>query len=453
MAIVCATNLSPESIEAANVAAALAGRLGEPLLLLGVLDGEPPTGEASAPMAGAQGRLEAECARLRPVAGTVRPLLRANTSADEVLSDEECRHARWVVVASGGWRTPAWRRASMPERLARHGCAPVLAVRREAALVDWVRGRRRLLVLAGVDPGSSTSDSAVTFLRELRRVGPCDVLATYVCSPLEERERLGIHTPVHVEVLDPSVRGIEALDPAVERVLQRDVCERLGALPGEGRVEVVLEPGYGRPADHLLHVAHARGADLVVVGTHARGGLGRLWHGSVSAGVLRHAEQAVVCVPPSVREPRPAVAPRSVLVPVDFSEASARAISQARTLVGPGGRVHLLHVHRRRAGDVSFMDHYGVLPEPPHERDRVLQRLWGLVPRDAGAQAVNWSVEGVTGDDVTLAICQATEREGVDLVCVGMSPEPSREPDALKGTVARELVARCRRPVMVVPTA
>ncbi|MFP2929259.1 universal stress protein [Pyxidicoccus sp. 3LG] len=328
-----------------------------------------------------------------------------------------------------------------------------VTVRREAALMDWVRGRRRLQVLAGVDPNSATSESAVTFLRELRRVGPCDVLATYVCSPLEERERLGIHTPVHVEVLDPSVRSMEALDPAVERVLHREVHERLGSLEGEGSVEVVLEPGFGRPADHLLHVAHARGVDLVVVGMHARGTVSRLWHGSVSAGVLRHAEQAVVCVPPSLREPRRATPPRSVLVPVDFSAASERAISQARTLVGPGGRVHLLHVHRRRVGDVGFQDHYGVLPEPPREKVRVLQRLWGLVPRDEGAQALRWSVEGVTGDDVTLAICQATEREGVDLVCVATSTEPSREPDALKGGVARELVARCRRPVMVVPTA
>ncbi|MCY1018385.1 universal stress protein [Pyxidicoccus sp. MSG2] len=453
MAIVCATNLSPESVEAANVAAALAARLGEPLLLLGVLDGEPPGPMGRDAESAALQRLEAESARLRPVAGVVRPVLRSSTAAEEVLSDEECRHGRWVVVAADGWRPPAWRRASMPERLARHGCAPVLAVRREAALVDWLRGRRRLLVMVGVDPCSATSDAAVTFLREVRRVGPCDVLATYVCSPLEARERLGIHTPVHVEVLEPTVRNMEALDPAVERVLQRDVCERVGMLEGEGRLEVVLEPGFGRPADHLLHVAHARGADLVVVGTHARGGLGRLWHGSVSAGVLRHAEQSVACVPPSLREPRPAVAPRSVLVPVDFSEASARAISQARSLVGPGGRVHLLHVHRRRSGEVAFHDHYGVLPEPPREKDRVLQRLWELVPRDAGSQAVHWSVEGVSGDDVTLAICQATEREGVDLVCVGTSPEPSREPDALKGAVARELVARCRRPVMVVPTA
>ncbi|MFP2912452.1 universal stress protein [Pyxidicoccus sp. 3LFB2] len=70
MAIVCATNLSPESVEATNVAAALAAKLGEPLLLLGVLDGEPPTDAASAPEAGARQLLEAECARLQPVGGT-----------------------------------------------------------------------------------------------------------------------------------------------------------------------------------------------------------------------------------------------------------------------------------------------------------------------------------------------------------------------------------------------
>lgn len=453
MAIVCATNLSPESLEAANVAAALAGRLGEPLLLLGILEGEAAAAASASPAA-FQDRLEAEASRLETTAGVVKPQLASRSSADEALSDAECQAARWAVVAAGGWRTPAWRRASMPERMARHGCAPVLSVRRDTALVEWARGRRKLLVMVGVDPGSATTDAAVTFLSELRRVGPCDVLATYVCSPLEERERLGIHTPVHVEVLDPGLRGMEALDPSVERVLRREVQERLGDLQGEGLVEVVLEPGFGRPADHLLHVAHGRGVDLVLVGMHPRSGVRRLWHGSVSAGVLRHAEQSVVCVPPSLREPRRAGPPRSVLVPVDFSQASQQAISQACTLVGPGGRVHLLHVHRRKVGDaISFQDHYGVLPEPPRERDRVLQRLWGLVPRDEGAQAVQWTVEGVTGDDVTRAICQATEREGVDLVCVATSPEPSPEPDALEGAVARALVARCRRPVMVVPCA
>ncbi|MFP2933920.1 universal stress protein, partial [Pyxidicoccus sp. 3LG] len=102
MAIVCATNLSPESIEAANVAAGLAGRLGEPLLLLGVLDGEPSTQEGVDSTAAFQRRLEAEGARLSGLAAgmTVRTRLLPNTSAGDVLSDEECRHSRQVVVAA-----------------------------------------------------------------------------------------------------------------------------------------------------------------------------------------------------------------------------------------------------------------------------------------------------------------------------------------------------------------
>jgi nucleotide-binding universal stress UspA family protein len=214
-------------------------------------------------------------------------------------------------------------------------------------------------------------------------------------------------------------------------------------------LEPHLEPGFGRPSDHLLHVAHARSVDLVVVGTHQRGGLARLWHGSVSAGVLRHAEQSVACVPPSQPVSRRSVPPRAVLVPVDFSEASTRAISQACSLVRPGGRVHLLHVHQLKAAERSWvMDHYGVLPEPPQERSAVLERLRAMVPHEDGAQQVHWTVEGVTGDDVTRAICQATEREGVDLVCLGTSASRGTS-SYLSDAVARALVARCRRPVMV----
>jgi nucleotide-binding universal stress UspA family protein len=448
MALVCATNLSEPSLQAGTLAAALALRLGEPLWLLGVVDDAHPAPDAPPSAEAARERLEAEARRLKREGADVVARLEMGRLEDVLAADAELRHARLIVLACEGWssRSPL-RRAPVHERLARFTEAPILVTRREDGLLDWARGRRRLLVLAGVDL-EPASDAAVAYLKELRRMGPCDVLATYVCSPVEERQRLGIHSPVHVEQLDPVVRGIETLEPQVERVLLREVRERVGVLPGEGSVEAVLEPGFGRPADHLLHVAHARRVDLMVVGTHQRSGLKRLLHGSVSAGVLRHAEQSVVCVPPTLAaEAHAQRPPRSVLVPVDFSEASARAIRQARTLVGPGGRVHLLHVHRRGALEANW-DTQGVLPEPPREREGVLRRLRELVPSEDGA-TVQWTVEGVSGDDVAQAICQATEREGVDLVCVGAAEE-ARRPGSL-GPVTRRLVERCRRPVMVVP--
>jgi nucleotide-binding universal stress UspA family protein len=182
-----------------------------------------------------------------------------------------------------------------------------------------------------------------------------------------------------------------------------------------------------------------------MVGTHQRAGLQRWWHGSVSAGVMRHAEQPVVCVPPSLVRPRRPSPPRSVLVPVNFSEASLRALAQAQMLVGAGGRIHLLHVHPRRPSDPDWTDHYGVLPEPPGEREEVLRKLRALVPRPE--EGLLWSVEGVSANDVATAICQAAEREGVDLVCIGSSEGRLGR----MGGLARELLVRCHRPVMVVP--
>jgi len=450
MAVVCVTNFSEPSVRAVSLAAALADRLDEPLHLLGVLDSEHPSPEAPSSLVEARTRLEAEASLLRSQGRRVELDVLEGAPGTVLLQDERLRTARLVLIASeGGGHVSAWRRSPVYERLVQCARGPVLVVRRNAqSLTEWARGRRRLLTLVGVD-GSASSAAAVSWLHELRRVGPCDVVAVSVCSPVEERKRLGIHTPVHVELLDPLVRHIEVLDPQVERVLRRELGEQVGDLPGEGSLELHLEPGFGKPADHLLHVAHARGVDLVLVGTHQRGGLARLWHGSVSADVLRHAEQSVACVPPLQAEVRRTVPPRAVLVPVDFSEASARAISEARTLVRPGGRVHLLHVHRRRVSERSWtLDHYGVLPEPPQERAGVMQRLQSLVPQEEGTPGVQWTMEGVTGDDVAQAICQATEREGVDLVCLGTS-EAKGHSEYFGDSVARALVARCRRPVVV----
>jgi nucleotide-binding universal stress UspA family protein len=174
-------------------------------------------------------------------------------------------------------------------------------------------------------------------------------------------------------------------------------------------------------------------------------GLQRWWHGSVSEGVLRQAEQSVVCVPPALARPLRPSPPRTVLVPVDFSERSLHAIAQARLMVSEGGRIHLLHVHERRLGETGWADHSGVLPEPPGERERVLRRLEELVP--LGEQGVRWSVEGVSSADTTLAVCQAAEREGVDLVCVAAGETRLGHVVGL----ARELMERCHRPVLVVP--
>jgi nucleotide-binding universal stress UspA family protein len=52
----------------------------------------------------------------------------------------------------------------------------------------------------------------------------------------------------------------------------------------------------GEPAESILEVAHAEEADLIVLGSHGRGPIGRLILGSVSRYVVQHAAVPVVVV-------------------------------------------------------------------------------------------------------------------------------------------------------------
>ena len=61
-----------------------------------------------------------------------------------------------------------------------------------------------------------------------------------------------------------------------------------------GEVERVVAAG---PAGEVI-LDNARDAELIVVGTHARGAVGELILGSVSHYVARHAQSPVVIVPP-----------------------------------------------------------------------------------------------------------------------------------------------------------
>ena len=52
--------------------------------------------------------------------------------------------------------------------------------------------------------------------------------------------------------------------------------------------------------DAILEAAAAEGADMIVVGTHGRGGIERLLLGSVSEYVIRHADVPVLVVRPTL---------------------------------------------------------------------------------------------------------------------------------------------------------
>jgi nucleotide-binding universal stress UspA family protein len=85
-----------------------------------------------------------------------------------------------------------------------------------------------------------------------------------------------------------------------EEELHREWDARLDAarirLEAEGGVEVELVHRTGDPGEELLAVSRDRGAQLLVVGTHEKGFLDRLFARSVSESVVRKAQCDVLVV-------------------------------------------------------------------------------------------------------------------------------------------------------------
>jgi nucleotide-binding universal stress UspA family protein len=104
---------------------------------------------------------------------------------------------------------------------------------------------------------------------------------------------LHVHEPpIPVGELVPSE------DPAIREYLLRDLQE-LKPAPG---VDVEYRLEIGPVADGILCAAAETQCDLIVIGTHGRGGLGRVLLGSVAESVLRKAPCMVLTVKGKARE-------------------------------------------------------------------------------------------------------------------------------------------------------
>jgi nucleotide-binding universal stress UspA family protein len=86
--------------------------------------------------------------------------------------------------------------------------------------------------------------------------------------------------------------------------------DRLNALQPEGSICVERFLVKGEPATEIVNMARGEKADLLVMGTHGRSGLGRLLMGSVAEWVMRKAPCPVLTVKMPVGAAREAAAPQ-----------------------------------------------------------------------------------------------------------------------------------------------
>ena len=120
----------------------------------------------------------------------------------------------------------------------------------------------------------------------------------------------------------------------------------------------------GDVATSILNFAQQKHVDLIVMGTHGRGGLEKALMGSVAENVFRASEIPVLTIGPCARHANHALAPKNIVVAADFSPAGARAARYASGLAAEHhAKLTLLHVVNPKE-----LEHV-----PDH--DRVLQAL------------------------------------------------------------------------------
>lgn len=444
MKIICGTDFSVHAAQAAEVAAAWAARSNGSLKLVHTLEPSGLEFLSQAQMNRWQTKLKrkliAEENRLRKSGAEVMATLALGRPHEVLVNSVKHFPADLILVSTLGQIAPSrWLAGSVAERTAQNATVPTLVVRDPDCLIDWARGKRPLNVFVGYD-FSESSDAALRWVASLSKIGPCHITVTYLSWPPAETWRLGIG--------DYTAQGTNSRE--VQALLERELNERCAPLLGKTKARLRVVSGWGSPETELIDLTKASEADLIVVGTNQRRGLNRFWLGSVSRGILHHAPTNVACVPMAVdsREPDLDIpAFKRVLVPTDFSKLGNKAVAFAYGAARRGGEVSLLHVIPP-AG--KFKPEAESAEGPQAKRKQELTaRLQALVPRAALARGIQTQVEIVEHQHPAAAICQAAERSGAELICIG-SRGKSTLKNKLLGSITEAVMRRSDRPVLVI---
>jgi nucleotide-binding universal stress UspA family protein len=415
MSIICGTDLSAASASALDVALAFAKLRGESEVVLVHVadeDAKKPALEVS------RAKLE-EQAKSKPGDIKIRTEMLAGPTDETLVNFCATEATDLLVVAARSKSTAHQRLGTSTAAIIAQTHVPVLAVRNAEPLIAWTNKQRTLRALIAMDD-SAVCDLGIQWVHGLRTRGSVEAILGAIYYPDDACDHYGLDQKSMVDS-----------DPEVERLMARDLARRFG---GKGK-NVIPKPrrGLGRLGDHVVELAREESADIIVIGTTQRTGLGRL--GSVSSIVVNDAPQSVVCIPPDAQVPTTIIPVlRSALVATDLSQFSNRAIPYAFAACEPDAEIHIVHI-------IDEDDEVDV--------DDVTKTLYSLVPPNA-KQKVTAHV--VRGDDAAKTIAQSSARLGVDIICM-CSHGRSGITRALVGSVADRLLRATRLPVLVLRPA
>lgn len=204
---------------------------------------------------------------------------------------------------------------------------------------------------------------------------PCSKAALPYALSIAQRYGATLHA-VHVL---PSAAEMVFLSPEGWPATAEEDDKRtqalLAQLEFDGLPHDVLTPR-GNVPDMLARIVKQREIDLLVLGTHGRAGVSKLFLGSVAEEVFRRAACPVLSVGPNV-SPKPGGELRfqHILFATDFSEDSVAALPYAVSLSEEDeAQLALLHVVEQPAAGIADLEEV---------KAALMRRLKDLVPSEA----------------------------------------------------------------------
>jgi nucleotide-binding universal stress UspA family protein len=234
-----------------------------------------------------------------------------------------------------------------------------------------------------------------------------------------------------------------------EQTYLADTAAGLGQV-GDGSVEFRLIDGLA--GESICQEAARIGADLIVMATHGRGAIGRLWLGSVADYVVRQATGPVLLVHPDrTGESGPDRPIHGLLAPLDLSTHAEAVLDPVVTLAQlTQAHLTLLHVV------VPFFDLADVsLPYPVPQDPAITERRCAEAQRRLDhladglrEQGVGVSTRVAIGASAAGGILDALDEARFDAVAVTTHGVGGLR-RLLLGSVADKVIRGARKPVLV----
>ena len=236
--------------------------------------------------------------------------------------------------------------------------------------------------------------------------------------------------------------------PPYEEGARRILDEQVGRIEQAGGTVSGAHLVEGRPADAILDLAERIGADLIVVGSRGLGSIKSLLIGSVSLGVVHHADRPVLVVRGG------SWPPARVVIGEDLSE-EARDAARIGLTLGKllGAETLLAHAYQ------GMPPHPETLPRDDREpyeamvREHLRRVEPALEGRAAGledAYGVRPRVRLLEGDSARVLSDVAGEGGGTGLLVVG-SRGLGAGGRMLLGSVSTKILMAAKGPVLVCP--